>query len=90
MSEIRLFSLLRYVEAVLALAEYERDEDGVVIAHVPQAAGYFAQGDTFEEARMNLREVIEGNVLLALQLGLEIPAIEGVKIEVQAAEAIAA
>jgi hypothetical protein len=49
----------------------------MVIARVPQASGFFAQGDTFEEARANLRDVIEGNVLLALQLGLELPRIEG-------------
>jgi hypothetical protein len=37
------------------------------------ASGFFAQGDTFKEARANLQDVIEGNVILALQLGLEIP-----------------
>ena len=62
-------------------AEYEKDENGIVIAKVPGASGFFAQGDTFEEARANLQEVIEGNVILALQLGLEIPQIEGVEIK---------
>ena len=36
---------------------------------------FFAQGDTFEEAHTNLRDVIEGNVMLALQLGWAIPVI---------------
>ena len=90
MKKVRFFSLSRYVEAALKCAEYERDEDGVVIAQVPGASGFFAQGDTFEEARENLREVIEGNVLLALQLGLDIPAIAGVTIEEQDAETVAA
>jgi predicted RNase H-like HicB family nuclease len=53
-------------------------------------AGFFAQGDTFEEARENLRDVIEGNVLLALQLGWDIPAIAEVAIEERDAQAIAA
>lgn len=35
----------------------------------------------YDEARENLREVIEGNILLALQVGLEIPRLEGVAIE---------
>ncbi|MCS6804931.1 MAG: type II toxin-antitoxin system HicB family antitoxin [Acidobacteriota bacterium] len=78
--KIKVFSLARYVEEALKKAEYARDEDGVVIAKVPTVSGFFAQGDSFEEARENLREVIEGNVLLALQLGLEIPRIEGVEI----------
>ena len=90
MSKVRFFSLLHYVEAALALAEYERDEDGVVIAQVPDASGFFAQGETFEIARTNLKDVIEGNVLLALQLGFAIPAIKGVVIEEQESQAIAA
>jgi predicted RNase H-like HicB family nuclease len=79
--KVKAFSLTRYVEAALKKAEYFRDENGMVIARVPQASGFFAQGDTFEEARANLRDVIEGNVLLALQLGLGLPRIERVEIE---------
>ncbi len=83
MRKVRVFSLSRYVEAALQLAEYHRDENAVVIAEVPGASGFFAQGDTFEDARENLHDVVEGNVLLALQLGLEIPAIVGTVIEEQ-------
>jgi predicted RNase H-like HicB family nuclease len=74
--KVRIFSLADYVEKALMRAEYSRDENGVVIAKIPKASGFFAQGDSFEEARENLREVIEGNVLLALQLGLNIPRVE--------------
>ena len=87
---VRLLPLMRYVQAALARAEYERDEDGVVIAQVPGASGFFAQGDNFEEARENLRDAIEGNVLLALQLGLPIPEVDGIKAEEQRVEALAA
>lgn len=69
------------MEQALKRAEYTRDENGVVIAKVPKASGFFAQGNSFEEARANLRDVIEGNVLLALQLGLEIPRMEGIEIQ---------
>jgi predicted RNase H-like HicB family nuclease len=69
------------VDAALALADYARDEDGVIVAAVPGASGFYAQGDTFEEARANLRDVVEGNVLLALQLGLLIPVMPGITIE---------
>ena len=89
-NRLRTFSLLRYVNGALELAEYARDEDGVVVATVPDASGFFAQGDTFEEARANLRDVIEGNVLLALQMGLPIPVMPGVIIEEQDAQAFAA
>jgi predicted RNase H-like HicB family nuclease len=90
MARVKVFPLSRYVEAALQHAEYNRDENGVVIAQVPGASGFFAQGDTFEEARENLRDVIEGNVLVALQLGLDIPAVSGVAIKEQDVEAVAA
>jgi predicted RNase H-like HicB family nuclease len=76
--KLRIFSLRHYVEAALKQADFVRDEDGVVVARVPHAAGFFAQGDDRRQARENLRDVIEGNVLLALQLGLDIPHIAGV------------
>ncbi len=81
MRKVRVFSLSRYVEAALQAAEYQRDENGIVVAEVPGASGFFAQGGTFEEARENLHDVIEGNVLLAVQLGFDIPAIAGATIE---------
>ena len=86
MSRVKVFSLSRYVEVSLKRAEYERDESCVVVAIVPGASGFFAQGDTYEEARANLQEVIEGNVLLALQLGWEVPSMPGVDIQEQDVE----
>lgn len=81
--KLKLFSLSGYIEAALKLAEYERDEDGGIVAVVPGASGFFAQGETHEEARANLAEVIEGHILLVLQLGWDIPLIPGVAIEEQ-------
>ena len=86
-TRVRTFSLLRYVDAALSLAQYDRDEDGVIVASVPDASGFYSQGDTFEDARTNLRDAVEGSVLLALQLNLPIPALPGVKIEEHDAEA---
>ena len=37
----------------------EQDEDGVYVADVPALAGCHTQGSTFEEALVNIREVIE-------------------------------
>jgi len=83
MSKVKTLSLSQYVQAALNRAFYEVDENGVVVARVPGASGFFSQGSSFEEARANLRDAIEGNVVLALQLGLSIPALEGVVIEEQ-------
>jgi predicted RNase H-like HicB family nuclease len=78
---VRIFSVSDYVEAALRLAEYDRDENGVIVASIPDASGFYAQGDSHEEARTNLEDAIEGNVLLALQLGWEVPVIPGIDIE---------
>lgn len=76
------FSLTKYIEAALTLAEYERDEDGeLIVAIVPGASGFFTQGENFEEARENLRDAIEQVIMTRLQLGWEIPAIPGVQLE---------
>ncbi len=73
------FSLAEYVQAALSRIEYERDEDGWIVASVPGIQGAFTQGETYEEARTNLAEVIEGNVMIDLQMGWpvsEIPEVE--------------
>jgi predicted RNase H-like HicB family nuclease len=90
MTKIKMFSMAQYVQAALKQAHYEVDEDGIVIAAVRGASGFFAQGENFEDARENLSDVIEGNVLLALQLGLPFPSMTAVIIEVQDAPAYAA
>ena len=89
MPKVRMISISRYVQTALEGAEYERDENGIIVARVPGASGFFSQGETFEEARDNLRDAVEGNLTLALQLGLPIPVLEGVPIEEQDAPAYA-
>jgi len=88
--KVKMISISRYVQAALERAEYERDENGIIVARVPGASGFFSQGETFEEARDNLRDAVEGNLTLALQLGLPIPVLEGVPIEEQDVPAYAA
>lgn len=79
--KMRIFSITRYIEEALKKAKYKQDENGVVVAKVPGISGFFSQGETFEEARENLRDAIEGNIMLLLQLGKEIPPMKGVRIK---------
>ena len=37
----------------------EQDEDGLYVAEVPALQGCYSQGETFEEAITNIREVID-------------------------------
>ncbi len=83
MLKVRMLSISQYTQAALTQAVYEPDEHGVIVARVPGMPGFFSQGETFEEACENLRDAIEGNLTLALQMGLLIPPLEGVLIEEQ-------
>ncbi len=84
-SRLRVFSLSAYVDAALAAAEYEQD-DNLIVGSVSNVPGFYSQGETYEDARANLRDAIEGNVMIALQLGWDIPKIAGVEIRTEVVE----
>ncbi len=48
-----------YIDSLLDKTVYEKDEDWVIIAHIPDKPGYFTQWSTFEEARENMIDLIE-------------------------------
>ena len=77
-----VFSMSEYVSAALELARYEPDEDGGVIAEVPGLNGALTQGETYEEARANLIEVIEEGIVIDLQTGFPIPKLPNVAMDV--------
>lgn len=41
---------------------FEQDEDGILVARVPELLGCVSDGKTKEEALKNIREAIEGNM----------------------------
>ena len=49
----------KYIEQLLSQVVYEKDDNGVIIARIPDKKWYYTQGDTFEEARENIINVIE-------------------------------
>ena len=51
-TNVKVFSLATYVKTALGRAEYERDESGTITAFVSDAAEFYSQGDTYEEARI--------------------------------------
>jgi predicted RNase H-like HicB family nuclease len=66
-----------YIQAALMQAEYDTLEDGSYVATVPGLQGVIAVGDTLEECRMDLIEVIEEWIVARLQWGYSIPPIGG-------------
>jgi predicted RNase H-like HicB family nuclease len=71
-----------YVQAALRHAKYEVLEDDTYLATVEGLRGVIAVGDTIEECRDDLIDVIEGWVALGLRLGHTIPPIDGHNINV--------
>jgi hypothetical protein len=68
----------KYIESLLEKAIYEKDENGVVIAKIPWYAWYYTQGDTFEESRDHLIDLIETMVLDSV-LSNEKKVIQGIR-----------
>jgi predicted RNase H-like HicB family nuclease len=66
-----------YIQAALMQAEYDTLEDGSYVATVPGLQGVIAVGDTLEECRIDLIEVIEEWIVARLQWGYPIPPISG-------------
>lgn len=66
-----------YIQAALMQTEYDTLEDGSYVATVPGLQGVIAVGDTLEECRRDLIEVIEEWIVARLQWGYAIPPIGG-------------
>ncbi len=58
-------------------AEYDTLEDGSYVATVPRLQGVIAVGDSLEECRTDLIEVIEEWIVARLQWGYPVPPIGG-------------
>ncbi|RLC33455.1 MAG: type II toxin-antitoxin system HicB family antitoxin [Candidatus Nealsonbacteria bacterium] len=66
--------ITQYIENLLRKAEYEYDkETGSWCASVADLPGVYAQGDTVEETREQLAEVIEDYILVSLREKQRLP-----------------
>lgn len=66
--------LIEYIEEALKRARYEiiNDEEPYY-GEVPELRGVWATGKTLEGCRKNLKEVIEGWLIVSIKKGLPIP-----------------
>jgi predicted RNase H-like HicB family nuclease len=70
--------ITEYIAAALAKAKYEIIEDEEpYYGEIPELPGVWASGKTLEECRHDLKEVIEGWIIVRLKRGLLIPPIDG-------------
>lgn len=62
-----------YVEEALRHARYDKLEDGPLYGEVPRLRGVLATGETLEECRNQLGEVVEEWVLIRVARSLPVP-----------------
>ena len=74
--------VFEYIQKALERAEYKKLEDKTWFAEVPGFQGVWANGETVEECRKELSEVLEEWLLLKIKDGDPIPSMDGIKIRV--------
>ncbi len=75
----------QYVEAALGRARYDKLEDGTFCAEVPRLRGVIATGQTLEECRNQLADVVEEWVLVRVARGLAVPPLGRIEVKVSKA-----
>ncbi|MFP4421616.1 MAG: type II toxin-antitoxin system HicB family antitoxin [Desulfococcaceae bacterium] len=67
----------RYVQTAMHQACYEILEDQTFYGEIRDLGGVYANGATLEECREQLREVLEGWIILGLRMGHRMPTLNG-------------
>jgi len=75
--------LTAYIRAAMRRATYEILSDGTFYGEIPGFQGVWANAPTLEACRKELREVLEGWILLGLQMGHSLPTVDGVGLAMQ-------
>lgn len=74
--------LTEYIEEALRRARYEMiDDEEPYYGEVPELRGVWATGKTLEECRKNLKEVIEGWLVISIKKELPIPQLGDLVVE---------
>jgi predicted RNase H-like HicB family nuclease len=75
--------LTEYIEAAMRHAQYETMEDGRIFGTVPPCPGAWADGDTVEACRAELKEVVESWIIIGLRHGHCFEVIDGLDLNPQ-------
>lgn len=72
------FPLTAYIEAALALASYDKLEDGTFAGEIPKLKGIVAFGKTLRTCEEELHSTLEDWILVGLRLGHKLPVLAGI------------
>ena len=71
--------LAEYIETAMRDADFVISvEDGTYFAEIPGFEGAWANADTLEDCRQEMREVLEDWILLGIKLGHDIPVLPSI------------
>jgi predicted RNase H-like HicB family nuclease len=78
--------LTEYIEAAMRKARYEiLPDDNTFYGEIPGFDGVYANADTLETCRRELREVLEDWLLLSISRHLPLPVVDGIELKVREA-----
>jgi len=73
--------LTDYIKAAMKKAKYKMIEDpNPFFGEVPELPGVWANAATLEDCRDELQEVVEGWIIVSLQLGHDIPVLNRINL----------
>lgn len=75
--------LTEYIQAAMRCGRYRILEDDTFYGEIPGFQGVFANAETLEDCREQLREVLEGWMVLGLRLGHPLPVVQGISLTVE-------
>ena len=71
--------LAEYIEIAMDQAVYEiLEDDGSHYAEISCLPGVYANADSLEDCRLLLKEVLEGWIILGIELGHPIPVLQSI------------
>ena len=75
--------LTEYIHAAMRSATYELLPDGTFYGEIPGFQGVYASAQTLEACRDQLQEVLEGWIVLGLQMGHALPTVGDISLSVE-------
>ena len=75
--------LTSFIRSAMRRALYEILSDGTFYGEIPGFQGVSANSGTLDGCREELQEVLEGWIVLGLQMGHPLPVVDGIEIAMQ-------
>jgi len=76
--------LTDYIKAAMKRAKYKMvDDPNPFFGEIPELPGLWANGPTLEDCRDELKEVLEGWIIVSLYRGHKIPVLNGIDLNPQ-------